>query len=204
MKFKVWKLGITTLLLLGSAFSYATTIPFSINQTYSQGAGGDLAETAISLGGAGSFFLDPGSSGDYFDFRRPGGGTFSTINTQIGGYYFLDSYALGETIGISNFGNHVSTGDDWDTILVNLSTAGVWGATHSGYLGFNTGAGLFGWIEYDFIKSGALSTIEFLDGAYNDVARADIIAGQAVPVPTTLALFGIGLAGLGLARRKKV
>jgi hypothetical protein len=201
---------IAIILLSVSISASATVIPFSISGSYTQGgSSSDITATTISVGGAGSFVLDPGFSGRYFDFSfaEAGGGTFSTIGTEIGGYYFLDSYNAGETVGLGDFGFHVSTAssstaDDWDTILVADATAGVWDSSHSGYLGFQSAGGYFGWIEYDFVRDGSLSTISFLRGAYNDVAREDI-AISAVPEPATIALMGLGLAGIGFARKKK-
>lgn len=189
-----------------AAVAGAGVVPFSITGTYSQGGGsGDISTTTIGLGGAGSFVLDPGSSGTYFDFRRPGGGTFSTINTQIEGYYFLRSYSAGQVIGTGNFGSHVSAVDDWDTILVSNATAGAWGASHAGYLGFTTATNNYGWVQYNFTRSGSVSTLQFLSGAYSDVAGADITAGStsSIPEPMSLGLVGAALVAASVVRRRR-
>lgn len=198
-------IGLATgaLMILQGASASAATVAFGINKAYTQGIGVvDLPATSISLGGAGNFNLDPGGSGNYFDFQFQNTGTFSTINTQISGYYFLRSYAVGEVIGASNFGVNESVNNDWDTILVNGATAGVWGSSHRGYLGFVSDSNLYGWILYSFTKTATTSTLSFLNGAYNDVAGANIVAG-AVPVPGAVWLFGSGVAGLiGMRKRK--
>ncbi len=197
-------LAIGALMILQSASAVAATVAFGINKAYTQGVGvTDLPTTSISLGGAGNFNLDPGGSGNYFDFQFQNTGTFSTINTQIGGYYFLRSYAAGEIIGASNFGVNESAVNDWDTILVNGATAGVWGSSHRGYLGFVSDSNLYGWILYSFTKTATTSTLSLLNGAYNDLVNANIIAGNAVPVPGAVWLFGSGIAGLISMRKRK-
>lgn len=189
--------------MLVSAVSHADILTFEINQTHSQGgSSSDIPRTSISLGGAGSFDIDPGFSGTYFDFTFDLTGTFSTIDESSDGCYFLDSYIHGETVGVGNFGTHVSV-DDWDTILSDDTTGGSWSASHSGYLGFKTDANLYGWISYDFTRSGSISTMQLNDGAYNDISGENISAGM-VPEPATAGLLVVsGLMIAGYRRIRK-
>jgi hypothetical protein len=201
------------LLLVGLLASQAegAIVGFNINQTWSQGTGqADITATTVSLGGAGQFTMDPGSSGLYFDFTHAGSGTFSTINTQIEGYYFLRSYSAAEGIGLLNFGDNESAVDDWDTILVNGQTAGVWGASHAGYLGFRSSSGNYGWIGYSFTRANGVSTLTLNNGAYESQAGAGIAAGSTsaptVPEPATLMIWSLGALGCAIAayRRKRL
>lgn len=189
--------------LLCATAASASVVTFAIGGTYAQGIGvSDLPATTISLGGAGSFVLDPGGSGQYFDFKSPGNGTFSTTADQIEGYYFLRSYQAGSAIDSVHFGADESPIADWDTILVNNVAAGAWTSSHSGYLAFKTATTNFGWINYDFTRVNNVSTIHFLSGAYETVANRGISAGaSAVPEPASIALLGLGMLGFAAARR---
>jgi len=197
------KLFTAAAILALSLSANAATSSFSISGIYSQGAGQvDLPETTISLGGAGNFSLDPGVSENFFDFKLPGNGTFSTTSDSISDYYFLQSYSAGDTVGAANFGNTVSRHGDWDTILANGSTAGVWGGSHDGYLGFLTAANLFGYIQYSFTRELDVSTIQFLSGAFETVAGNGITIPSAVPIPAALFMFAPALLGFMGFRRK--
>ena len=184
----------------------ATVMQFDINETWSQGIGtNNIGGVNVSLGGAGHFVLDPGASSRYFDFTFNGSGSFSTnADERINGYYFLRSYGEGEFIGSDNFGDN---GGGWDTILVNNQTAGVWGESHEGFMGFRTNENLYGYIAYTLVRQSGLSTLTLLDGAYQSQAGVGIFTPGAVseiPLPAAVWLFASGLLGLaGFKRRQR-
>lgn len=192
--------------LLATSSAHAATVTFAAPWTGTQGGGvSDLGSFALSLGGAGSFTVDPGSSGNFFDFTFAGSGTFGTTNNSYSGYYFLRSYSAGDVIGAGTLTTHTSANGDWDTILASNNTAGVWGATHSGYLGFIGDAGHYGYLDYVFERVGSQSTISFFSGAYESVAGASItIPSGVAPVPLPAAgwMLLAGLGGLALTRRR--
>lgn len=195
-------------LVASSMQAQAAVIQFEINRTWSQGVGtSDIPATNVSLGGAGHFVLDPGFSDAYFDFTFNGPGRFSTnANEVIEGYYFLRSYGEGEFIGPDNFGNNTST-EGWDTILVDNRTAGVWGESHDGFMGFRTNENIYGYIAYTLIRQSGQSILTLLDGAYQSQAGVGIFTPNSVsevPLPAAVWLFASGLLGLaGFKRRQR-
>jgi len=184
----------------------AAVVSFTINQTFSQGGGvaSDLPETSVSIGGAGSFFVDPGNSKQYFDFRFATG-TFSTLgfitDADLDTYYVLESFAYGSLIDSTTVGVDASAYTDLDSILVNDVTTSPWDNTHDGALGFISDSGQYGYINYEFQRSvnANTSTITFTDGAYESKAGVGI---NVVPEPTAGLLLGLGSMGL-LLRRKR-
>jgi len=201
----------TPIILASTVLSYGTAsaavVNFSINQTYSQGTGeSDLPETSIPIGGAGQFFVDPGFSNQFFDFRF-NTGSFSTVTSQAinnGGdiYYFLESFSSGDVIGSGTINLDTSAVADWDTILVDGQTEGPWGASHEGFLGFVADGGEYGYIDYDFTRSGGVSTLTFNDGAYESVAGDSITIGTPIPEPASTFALG-GLLCMSMMVRRK-
>ena len=184
----------------------AAVVSFSINQTFAQGDGqSDIPETAVSIGSAGQFFVDPGISSNYLDFRFAVG-TFSTVTSQnLEGYFFLQSFAEGDEVGISTLSSDESAEADWDTILVDDDTLGVWDSSHEGFLGFIADGGEYGYIGYDYTRSGGVSTLNLKDGAYESIVGQPIQIGEAmnaIPEPSSTMALG-ALFGLGLFVRRK-
>jgi hypothetical protein len=126
-----------------------------------------------------------------------GGDNGYTEITLAGGGEFLD------------FGLYGGTGNGTVDFLFDLLLNNV-----SVLSGSTTGATLAGDFQYIGFSGGGFDTVrlrdttggsyDFYDGSFQAMALDGIEARVAVPEPGTLALFGIGLLGLGWARRRNV
>ncbi|TAN82695.1 MAG: PEP-CTERM sorting domain-containing protein [Gallionella sp.] len=186
--------------LLGAAALPAGAVPFSANPADTPGPlnGGSVTYTVTSPGASA-----PGAATLTFDllgYLSVDGAncctdTFSlTVN---GNPLFSGGFNMGG--GGSNFINFIDPG----VTIVSSYTPGMWGGgltqfsvAHTLLSGANT-------YLFDYGNMQGLGDEGW--GLHSVAITADVSAGGAggvVPEPATLALIGLGLAGLGVSRRR--
>lgn len=190
---------LTIFLCLYSTPSQAAIITFEINKLIDEKVGArDLDTVVLNLGREATLFVDEDKSSSTTTFRLNGSGTISTIETEVFGYHFLESYQSDEMISPVNFGFHKSSRNDLDVIEISAVIAGPWVRSHSGFLGFVTNENYFGWLRYDYKKHQSYSfsrqDITLLDGAYQSTPNLGIRAGSvSVSSPQTIVILLLGL-----------
>lgn len=159
---------------------------FSFSFSQPQNAGAlDWQATATGIAGANASILGYFGAGGYiFGQRLP---LYAAVAAS-GGNSFLSGVSL--TLA-SRFG-----GVDYGAFA---------GGNSTGYLGFsfaNGGNTFFGYLQFTTSRSNG---IQFIGAAYNDVPGGAILAGQPTPIPepATLAALAFGMAGLGVAARRR-
>lgn len=178
----------------------ATPVTFNINKSITQGgSSADFTNTTMVLGSGVSLVLDPGMSGQYLDLQLING---KMAASSIAG---LTIYAANSSISAATFSK---AADNWAyAIDNNVATSGWTSSLSNGYLGFISGAGQYGYINFDWTYSTTtkVGTLSLKSGAFESVAGTAIVTRAAtdVPEPASLALVFAGLLGAAVARKRR-
>lgn len=132
-----------------------------------------------------------GTYGAYFGPTGSVGTLSQTISTMAGASYTIDFWLRNGNSVPPHFFSAAFDGMTLNTI----NAAGVFQYTQFSYMATATGTNTL--LQFSFQHDAGLWNID--DVSVTLVPQT----GTPIPEPGTLALFGLGLAGLGLARRRK-
>jgi hypothetical protein len=206
---KLIQLAVSSLVL--STGAHAATVSYSSEAVFDTATGGGLAfesfetaslTTSTTVGFSGGSFSCTGSA------FCPGFFGISTLGSDTGSqsvfYASPDTATFTFGSAINAFGVHIGGAGDVapNTLIASLSN-GDSATALSSYTGafdvFGTNNVFFGVISDTAFTSITFTPSNSGDGIFFD--SMDYGTVGAVPEPVTLALFGIGLAGLGFRRK---